>query len=106
VTLSSAFSASSHVYLQSTSDGSLLSVDALNGLLSSEPFFVDNEDALLRLLFMLRQPPLLRPIRWEFVSTAAIASLCEDSALCHPTESLWLAVADGLACPPRFAHFL
>jgi hypothetical protein len=87
VTLSSAFAASSRVQVQAVSDRSLLSVDALDGLLSSESFLVDSEGALLRLLVMLRHPPLLRHIQWEFVSTTAIASLCEDSALCRPTES-------------------
>jgi hypothetical protein len=100
VTLSSAFSASSRVYLQSTSDVSVLSVDALDGLLSSESFFVDSEDALLRILFTLGHPDVLRHIRWEFVSTPAIASHCEDPALLHPTESLWLAAADRLSHPP------
>jgi hypothetical protein len=60
VTLSSAFAACSRVYLQSVSDLSLLSVDALDGLLSSESFSVDSEDALLQVLFQLRNPPLLR----------------------------------------------
>jgi hypothetical protein len=94
VTLSIAFAAASRSYLQSVSALSRLSVDALDGLLSSEPFLVDSEDALLQILYKLRHPPLLRHIRWEFMSAAAIASLCEDPALFHPTESLWLAVAD------------
>jgi hypothetical protein len=34
------------------------------------------------------------------VSTAGITSLCEYPALCPPTESLWLAVADRLLHPP------
>jgi hypothetical protein len=34
------------------------------------------------------------------VSAAAIASLCEDPALFHYTESLWLAAADRLGHPP------
>jgi hypothetical protein len=42
-------------------------------------------------------PPFLRDIRWDFVTTAAIASLCQT-----PTESLWLVVADRLMTPPRF----
>jgi hypothetical protein len=48
------------------------------------------------MLFPLGHPPLLRHIRWELVSAAAIASLCEDTALFPPTESLGLAVADRL----------
>jgi hypothetical protein len=60
---------------------------------------VDSEDALLHILFKLGHPPLLRHIRWEFVSAAAIASLCEDRALSHPPESLWLTVSDRLAHP-------
>jgi hypothetical protein len=61
---------------------------------------VDSEDALLQILFPLGHPPLLRHIRWEFVSAAAITSLCEDLTFCHPTESLWLSVADRLLHPP------
>jgi hypothetical protein len=100
VTLSSAFSASSRVYLHSVSDLSLLSVDTLDGLLSSESFLVDSEEALLQILFPVRHPAFRRHIRWEFVSAAAIVSLCEDPALSHPTESLWLAAADQLVHPP------
>jgi hypothetical protein len=50
VALSSAFAAHSRVYLHSVSDVSLLSVDALDSLLSSESFMVDSEDALLQIL--------------------------------------------------------
>jgi hypothetical protein len=57
---------------------------------------VDSEEALLQILFPLGHPPLLRHIRWEFVSPAAITSLCEDLTLCSPTESLWQAAADQL----------
>jgi hypothetical protein len=100
MTLSSAFAAYSRVYLQSTSDLSLLSVDALDGLLSSESFMVYSEDALLPILLTLWHPPLLRHIRWEFVSATVITYLCEDPALFHSTESLWLAVSDRLSHPP------
>jgi hypothetical protein len=84
VTLSSAFAAHSRVYLHSVSDVSLLSLDALDSLLSSESFMVESEDALLQILFPFGHPPLLRHIRWEFVSTAAITSLCEDPRMCPP----------------------
>jgi hypothetical protein len=97
-----ASTAHSHVYFHSVSDVSLLSVHALESLLSSESFMVDSEDALLQILFTLGHPPLLRHIRWEFVSAIAIASLCEDLTFCPPTESLWLAVADRLLRPPGF----
>jgi hypothetical protein len=80
-------------------DLSLLSVDALDGLLSSESFMVDSEEALLRFLCNFWHP-LLCHIRWEFVSAAAIISLCEDPALCYPTESVRLAIADQLSHPP------
>jgi hypothetical protein len=90
VALSSAFASHSGVYLDSFSGVSLLSVDELDTLLWSEPFMVDGEAALLRVLFACGHPPLIRHIRWEFVSTAAIASPCEDPALCHPKESLSL----------------
>jgi hypothetical protein len=53
VTLSSAFAAHSCVYLQSVSDVSLLSVDALDSLLSSESFMVDSEDAFCKRCFRL-----------------------------------------------------
>jgi hypothetical protein len=99
VTLSSAFAAHSRIYLHSVSDVSLLSVDELDSLLSSESFIVDSEDALLQLLFRLGHPSLLRHIRWVFVSVAAIASLCDDLTLFMPTESLWLVVADRLLHP-------
>jgi hypothetical protein len=79
---------------------SLLSVDELDSLLSSESFMVNSEDTLLQILFTLGHPPLLRHIRWEFVSAAAITSLCEGLTLFPPTESLWLAVADRLLHPP------
>jgi hypothetical protein len=100
VTLSSVFAAHSRVYLHSVSDVSLLSVDALDSLRSSESFIVDSEDALLQILFALGISPLRHHIRWESVSTAAITSLCEDLAFCPLTESLWLAVADRLLHPP------
>jgi hypothetical protein len=100
VTVSIAFAAHSHVYLQSVSELSLLSVDALDSLLWSEPFCVDNEDALLRILVPLGHPLLLRPIQWEFESNAAISALCED-----PTESLWLVVPDRLMTPPPLIAF-
>jgi hypothetical protein len=95
VTLSNVFDAHSRVSLHSISDISLLSVDALDSLFSSKSFVVDNQDLLLRLLVPLGHPDLLRHIQWEFVSTAAIASLCE-----YLTESLWLAVADRVMHPP------
>jgi hypothetical protein len=75
VTLSSAFAAASRVYIQSVSAVSLLSVDTLDGLLSSESFLVDSEDALLQILFTLGYPSLLRHIRREFMGAAAIASV-------------------------------
>jgi hypothetical protein len=81
------------------SDVSVLSVDSLDSVLLSESFMINSEDSLLQILFTLGHPPLLHHIRWEFVSAAAIASLCEDPLLCPPTESLWLAVADRLLHP-------
>jgi hypothetical protein len=79
---------------------------------------VNSEDALLQILFPLGHPPLLRHIRWEFVSAAGITSLCEDLTFCPPTESLWLVVADRLldlrgwfdslivsGCPPPSEEF-
>jgi hypothetical protein len=56
-TFSSVFAASSRFQVQSISDRSLLSVDALDSLLSSESFLVDSEGALLRLVFKLRHSP-------------------------------------------------
>jgi hypothetical protein len=101
VALSNAFAAHSRVYLQSDSDISLISVDALDSLLSSKSFVVDNQDLLLHLLVPLGHPDLLRHIQWEFVSTVAIASLCE-----YLTESLWLAVADRVMHLPRWLDSL
>jgi hypothetical protein len=94
VTLSSAFAAQSRVYLQSASNLSLLSVDALDGLLSSESFVVDSADAFLRILLPFRHLPILRHVQLEFVSPAAIAILFEDPASYSLTESLGRAVAD------------
>jgi hypothetical protein len=96
VTLSNGFAAHLCVYLQSVSNVSLLSVDALDSLLLSESFIVDGKEALLQILFTLGHPALLRHMRWEFVSVAAIAFLYEHVVLFPPTESLWLAVADRL----------
>jgi hypothetical protein len=97
VTLSNVFAAHSRVLLQSNSDISLLSVDALDSLLSSESFRVDSQDVLLRLLVPLGHPDLLRHIQWEYVSTPAIASLRG-----YLTESLWLAVVHRLIQPTGF----
>jgi hypothetical protein len=100
IILSNVFATHSRVSLQSISDISLLSADALDSLLSNESFLVDSQNALLRLLVRLGHLDLLRHIQWDFVSTAGIASLCEDL-----TESLWLAVAHWLMHLPPPSGF-
>jgi hypothetical protein len=60
---------------------------------------IDSKDGFLQILFPLGHSPLLRHVLWEFVTTPAITSLCEDPVLFSPTESLWLAVADRLLLP-------
>jgi hypothetical protein len=42
----------------------------------------------------------------EFVSAAAIISLCEDLTVCTPTESLWLTVVDRLFHRPGWIDSL
>jgi hypothetical protein len=61
----------SRVDLHSISDLSLLSVDALDALLSSESFVVDSEDDLLQSLLSPQQPSLLRHVRLDCLSPAA-----------------------------------
>lgn len=51
------------VDLHSVPGLSLLSVDTLDNLLSSDSFIVDSEDALLRSLLEFHHPALLRHIR-------------------------------------------
>jgi hypothetical protein len=63
---------------------------------------VDSEEALLQILFTLGHPPLLHHIRWEFVSAAAIASLCEDTAL-YLRSGWWLPIVSEFQ--PLFEEF-
>jgi hypothetical protein len=97
----SAFSSDhSRMYLKSALDLSLLSVDALDDLLSSESILVDSEEALVQFLFRLGDPFLLRHIQWQFVSAAAITSLCEDPVLFPPMVVIWQSVVNRLTTPP------
>jgi hypothetical protein len=59
MTASNAFAAHSRVDFHSISDLSLLSIDALDSLLSSESFMVVSQVVLLRLLVQLGHTPLL-----------------------------------------------
>jgi hypothetical protein len=52
---------------------------------------------LLDTLVSLGHLSLLRHIQWDFVSTAAITSLCKD-----PTESVWLVVSARAMTAPGF----
>jgi hypothetical protein len=103
VIVSIAFAASSRVDLQSVLkllELSVLSADALDGLLSSASFVIDSEDEMccsrfcwgfrICLLFVYH-------IRREFLSAATITALSDDSALCNRTKSHWLTVYDRLA---------
>jgi hypothetical protein len=92
VTLSNGFTARSRVDFQSASHVSLLSVDALDDLLSSESFDVDSEDALLRILLTIKHQGLLRHIRLAFLRAETISTLFADPASFCPTEWLWRSV--------------
>jgi hypothetical protein len=100
VILSSAFAGGSRFDFRSVGELSLLSGEALAGLLSSESLVVDSEDALLQVLLALGRPGLLCHIRLEFLSAGAIAGLFKDLASCGHTEPLWRGVADWLTRPP------
>jgi hypothetical protein len=99
-TLSTAFMRRSRVNLHSISDLSLLSVDALDSLLSNESFVIGNEDTLLQTLLSLQQPSLLRHCRLIFLSQPAIATFFDESAFHSPTEVMWHVVADRMKRPP------
>jgi hypothetical protein len=100
VTHSNAFAARSRVDLKWVSNLLLLSVDALDDLLSTESFMVNSEDALLRILQQFQCPVLLRHIQWEFLSPGAITTIFKDPGLCNCTELLWRSVSDRLTHPP------
>jgi hypothetical protein len=77
-----------------------LSVDAVDGLLSSAAFRVESEDALLDCLLKLgaAYSPLLRHIQPAFLSADGLRVLLDH--LPHPPESVWLSLADWLGTPP------
>jgi hypothetical protein len=100
VMIVSSFTVRSRVSRQSVSNPLLLSIDALDDLLSSESFFVDSEEALLDILLTIGHPSLLRHIQWSFINTSTITPLCENPVLCHPTEPVWMALVNRLSRPP------
>jgi TPR repeat protein len=73
---------------------SLLSVDALDALLSEAAIALDGEDSLLSALLDLGPEylPLLRHVQWGFVSDEALARALEVHAAAGPSESLWLEI--------------
>jgi hypothetical protein len=81
VTLSTEFAAHLRLYLESISDVSLLFVDALDSLFSSESFWVDSQDVLLRLLVPLGHPPLLRQSSgnvWELQQSLTFVKISQN----------------------------
>jgi hypothetical protein len=83
-----------------SADLSVLSVEALDNLLSSESISVESEDALLH--FILKLGPgyrdLLRHIEIGFLSKDGLSLLEEDFEI--PPESLWQCAAERIAHPP------
>jgi hypothetical protein len=70
---------------------SLLSVEALDALLSDGSFGIGSEGALLSTLLRLGPDffPLLRHVRWDFLTPEELASAFSDSAGIVPDESFW-----------------
>jgi hypothetical protein len=91
----------------SASDGiSLLSVDALDALLSDGGVAIDSEGALLSTLLRLGSDffPLFRHVRWNFLNPEELVSALSEHAGIAPSESLWRELRYGLRrffAPPR-----
>jgi hypothetical protein len=83
-------------------DLSGLSVDAVDGLLSSAAFWVESEDALLDCLLKLgpAYSPLLRHIQPTFLSPDGLCTFLDH--LARPPESAWLSLAERLQKPFGF----
>jgi hypothetical protein len=86
-------------------DVSIVSIEALDGLLLNESVTVESEDALLRLILKLGSDyrDLLRHIQLEFLSEDGVSLLSEYLKI--PPESLWECVAGRVSHPP-FVRFL
>jgi hypothetical protein len=83
-----------------STDVSLLSVEALDSLLSSESVSVESEDALLRILLKLGSGyrDLLRHIEISFLSQDGLSLL--DEHFWIPPESVWHCVVERIRHPP------
>jgi hypothetical protein len=79
-------------------DISVLSVDALNALLSEGGLAVDSEEALLAALIGLGPEyfPLLCHVRWDFMNPGALGSALSESGVSVPPESVWEGILDLL----------
>jgi hypothetical protein len=86
----------------SADDLSGLSMDAVDGLLSSAVVWVESEDALLDCLLELgpAYSPLLRHIQPAFLSPGGLRVLLDH--LAHPPESVWPSLAERLQKPVGF----
>jgi hypothetical protein len=81
----------SNFYLHSNEDISLLTIDALEDLLSSDSLRIESEDALLRQLLELGSGylSLVRHIRFEFLSSKGIEFFVAHFRYFDLTESIW-----------------
>jgi hypothetical protein len=85
---------------------SLLSVDGLDALLSDggmalpnpTAIAIDSEDALLEAILCLGEDylPLLRHVRWEFLSSECLAAAFADHSAIGPPESVWFGLRECL----------
>jgi hypothetical protein len=78
-------------YLHSMEDISLLTVDTLDDILSSDSLRLKSEDVLLKLLLELgsTHSQLLRHVRFEFLSNESISDLATTFSYVDLTESIW-----------------
>jgi hypothetical protein len=88
---------------------SLLSVDALDSLLSEAVFAVEIEDLLFRTILGLGEEyfPLLLYVRWDLLNCDALTILEADAGL-TPPESVWREITDSLPqllTPPPILGF-
>jgi hypothetical protein len=88
--------------LAPTDSLSLLSVDALDALLSDGgmalPISLDSEDALLEAILGLGEDyfPLLKHVRWQFLSSDCLAAAFAEHSAIAPPESVWHGLRERL----------
>jgi hypothetical protein len=100
----------------SRSDLSHFSIDCLDDLLSHSTIRIESEEALLTTLDDSSHLPILRHIRFQFLSPNAVDQLCDRFSVCDVSEWLWGGVValfvpsvDSLIVseiPPLFDDFL